>query len=63
MTLDYKEPSEIYQIIFDELDQIINPIAIKSQPLLNNDELTSLAELDEKMYAQLGKKTSYRVFS
>lgn len=30
MTLDYKEPSEIYQIIFDELDQIINSLQEQS---------------------------------
>lgn len=47
-----KDQTEIWTL-FNK--KIINPIAIKSQPLLNDDELTSLAELDKKMYAQLGK--------
>lgn len=54
-----KDQTEVWTI-FNK--KIVNPMAIKNQPLLKDDEENSLIELDKKMHEQLGK--NYRsVFS
>jgi len=50
-----KDQTEVWTI-FNK--KIINPMAIMKQPLIKDDEENSLAELDKKMYEQLG--TNYR---
>lgn len=46
-----KDQTEVWTI-FNK--KIVNPMAIKNQPLLKEDEENSLAELDKKMLEQLG---------
>ncbi|HDL7919186.1 TPA: hypothetical protein R5C98_002626 [Yersinia enterocolitica] len=46
-----KDQTEVWTIFNKKM---VNPMAIKNQPLLKDDEKSSLAELDKKMHEQLG---------